>query len=131
VERLLRQTDRRNVLFLLLEDIQADPRAQYLRALQFLDLRDDGRVHFPVLNGAKEARSRLMREGVIYLAALKQSLGITRRFGIRPALEKWNTREAPRQPTGEATKRELRNCFAEDVLKLGSLLDRDLGHWLA
>jgi hypothetical protein len=131
VERLLRQTHRERVLFLLLEDIYRDPRTQHLRVLQFLDVPDDGRVHFPVLNRGKETRSRLVKEAVIDLSELRLALGIRRRFGIRPTLEKWNTREAARKAIGEETKRELRNCFAEDILKLGALLNQDLTHWLA
>jgi hypothetical protein len=131
VERLLRQTGRERVLFVLLEDLHIDPRRQYLRILEFLDLPDDGRVHFPVLNRGKETRSRLVKEGVIHLSRLRFAIGITQRFGIRPTLEKWNTREAPRKPIREETKRDLRNCFAEDILKLGALLNKDLTHWLA
>jgi hypothetical protein len=131
VERLLRQTGRERVLFVLLEDVQADPRTEYLRVLQFLDLPDDRRRDFPVLHRAKETKSRVVKEGVIYLARLKWSLGIRRRFRIRPTLERWNTREAPRKAIGEDTKRELRHCFAADVLKLGALLNRDLTPWLA
>jgi hypothetical protein len=83
------------------------------------------------LNRGKETRSRLVKEAVIYLSELRLALGIRRRFGIRPTLEKWNTREAARNAIGEETKRELRNCFAEDILKLGALLNQDLTHWLA
>jgi len=61
---------------------------------------------------------------------LKGSLGIKHRFGIRPILERWNTREAPRQAIADETKRELRNCFVNDIEKLGALINRDLGHWL-
>jgi hypothetical protein len=131
VERLLQQTGRERVLFLFLEDLHADPRKQHRRVLQFLDLPDDGRVHFPVLNRAKETRSRLLKEGVTYLSELRWSLGMRRHFGIRPTLEKWNTREVSRKALEEETKRKLRNCFAEDILKLGVLLNRDLTHWLA
>jgi len=72
-----------------------------------------------------------VKEGVIYLSELRLSLGITRRFGIRPRLEKWHTRHVPRIAIREETKRDLRNCFAEDIQNLGALLNRDLTHWLA
>ena len=131
VERLLQQTGRDRVLFLLLEDIRADPRAEHLRVLRFLDLPDDGRVQFPVLNKAKETRSALVKRSVNYLSDLRMSLGITMRLGIRPTLETWNARETPWKPVGDAMKQDLRDCFAEDILKLGALVRRDLAHWLA
>jgi len=131
VARLLLQTGRENVLFLFLEDMQRDPRAAHLQALQFLDLPDDGRVDFPVMHKAKNTRSRLVKEGVLYLAKLKWSLGIRRRLGIRPIVERWNMREAPRPPLAEKTRLELRNCFADDIAKLSTSLNRNLSHWLA
>jgi len=30
----------------------------------------------------------------------------------------------------EETKRELRNCFVNDIEKLGAVINRDLSHWL-
>lgn len=131
VQRLLQQTIRERVLFVLLEDMRADPRTQYLRVLQFLDLPDDGRAHFPILNKAKETRSALVKRSVAYLSALRLSLGLRMRIGIRPTLEKWNARETPWKPVSDSTKQDLRDSFAEDVLKLGTLIRRDLTYWSA
>ncbi len=131
VERLLRQFPRQRILFVLLDDLRADAGAQYLRVLRFLDLPDDGRVDFPVLNRSKEPRSRLVKEGVRYLSGAIRSMGITRRFGVRTALERWNTREVPRRETTHELMQEIRSGFADDIQKLGGLIDRDLSHWSA
>jgi hypothetical protein len=129
VERLLQQLPRHCIRFVLLDDLRADAGAQYLRVLRFLDLPDDGRREFPVLNRSKEPRSRIVKEGVRCLSTAIRSMGITRRFGVRTALEQWNTRAAPRREPAQALMQEIRNEFAEDIQKLGGLIDRDLSHW--
>jgi hypothetical protein len=44
------------VLAIVLDDISADPRGEYLRVLRFLGLKDDGRLDFPIYNKAKKIR---------------------------------------------------------------------------
>lgn len=129
VERLLRQFPRQRVLFVMLDDLRADAGAQYLRVRRFLDLPDDGRVEFPVLNRSKEPRSRLVKEGVRRLSGAIRSMGITRRFGVRGALERWNTREVPLKGISQDLMQEIKGSFQEDIEKLGGLIGRDLSHW--
>lgn len=129
VERLLRQFPRQRVLFVMLDDLRADAGAQYLRVRRFLDLPDDGRVEFPVLNRSKEPRSRLVKEAVRNLSGAIRSMGITRRFGVRGALERWNTREVPLKGIAQDLMQEITGGFKEDVEKLGRLIGRDLSHW--
>lgn len=131
VERLLRELPRHRVLFVFLEDVSRDPREQYLRVLRFLGVPDDGRRDFPALNRRKDTKSRLLKETVIRLSERKQALGLRHPIGVRSTLERWNTCRARHQELSAETRRELRDSFADDVLRLGALLRRDLTAWLA
>lgn len=131
VARLLRHVDREKALFVLLDDLQADPAREYRRVLAFLELPDDGRAAFPVLNRAKHARSRMVKRGVEFLSELRCALGVTGRLGIRPVLDRLNTRPVTPAPLTNDMKNSLRTCFASDVGLLGSSIGRDLSHWMA
>jgi len=52
LERLYKIVSSDRVLTAILDDIRADPRHEYLRVLQFLEVPDDGRLDFPVHNPA-------------------------------------------------------------------------------
>ena len=52
LERLLTVVPRSQLLVLVLDDIAADPRREYIKALEFLGVPDDGRTGFPVYNRA-------------------------------------------------------------------------------
>jgi hypothetical protein len=131
VARLLRQVDRSQVLFVLLDDLQDAPGREYRRVLAFLGVDDDGRASFPVLNRAKDTRSRLVKLGVRFLSELRCAVGVTVRIGIRPVLDRLNTRPVTLAPMTNAVRDDLRACFAADVSLLGALVGRDLSHWTA
>lgn len=131
VARLLRRVDRKQVLFVLLDDLQAEPAREYRRVLAFLQVPDDGRAVFPVLNRAKDTRSPLVKLGVRFLSELRCAAGVTVRIGIRPVLDRLNTRPVTLAPLTNDVRNQLRTCFAADVRLLGSLIERDLSHWMA
>src|SRR5262245_16101641 len=57
VERLLHTVDSQRVHFVLLDDVEAAPRAAWLGILAFLGVADDGRTEFPVLNSRRAPRT--------------------------------------------------------------------------
>jgi hypothetical protein len=48
--RVYEHVDRKRVCVVMLDDLKADARREYLRVLGFLGVPDDGRAHFPVHN---------------------------------------------------------------------------------
>jgi hypothetical protein len=56
LEGLLSTVPKDRVLPIAMEDLRLGPRSVYLRALQFLDVPDDGRSDFPIHNTAKHLR---------------------------------------------------------------------------
>jgi hypothetical protein len=126
--------DRLKIVFL--EDLKANPRDVYAETLSFLDLPEDGRREFPVLNRRKAARSRLLNR--IYFAN-RGPLGAVvkrgRRCGKRlaPLRAMWSRlqyKPRPTAPLPAGLHEELRNAFQEDVGLLAELTERDLNHWL-
>ena len=134
LERLLDQVDRDHVLVLVLDDIRKDPRKEYLQALEFLNLPDDGRQEFTVYNPAKTFRSQTLRKGIRKAAEkamwLKQTLHLPWGFGLFGRLKQANTVIRPRPPLEDWVRQELIAYFKEDVLRLGRLLERDFSNWL-
>ena len=131
LQRLFAAVPRDRVLTILLDDLIADPRREYVRALHFLGVDDDFRQEFPVYNSARVIRSpRLTR-------ALFLAIRIKERLGIRLNLDLWrrvldrNIVTAPRGALPRAVIDMLRGHFAGEVALLGHLLGRDLQHWLA
>jgi len=128
LERLFRIVSPAQVLVLLLDDLKRDPRAAYLRILEFLGVPDDGRTEFTPKNvGAKYYLSiptmlrRFMYKSV---RALK--------IGNNP-LAKAVSRILISRSTESLdpyARRLLLEFYKDDILKLGDLINRDLRHWI-
>lgn len=129
LERLFGVVPRDRVHVILLDDLRVNPRKEYLRVLRFLDLEDDGRMHFPVRNAAK-GRSRLLRFSFHVAGKVKKSLGIKRSFGVMENAARLINRRNIRAPLPEEMRGVLRDYFRDDVLLLSDLLERDLSSWL-
>jgi len=137
LERLFRVVPRERVLVLVLDDVKENPRREYERVLNFLEVPDDGRMTFPVKNPAKELKWPFVQKGVRLVgewwAALKRSVGIPRhvgRTGVLKTITRFNVRYRPRNPMSEELRQQLSNYFKQDVEKLSNLIGRDLTYWL-
>ncbi|HDM78515.1 MAG TPA: sulfotransferase [Deltaproteobacteria bacterium] len=137
LERLFKIVSRERVLVLILDDIKENPRREYLKVLDFLEVPDDGRTIFPVKNPAKELRWPFVQKGVRLVGewwvALKRLVGIPRhvgRTGILKTITRFNVRHRPRNPMSEDLRQQLSNYFRQDVEKLSNLIGRDLTYWL-
>lgn len=133
VERLLATVDRDRVLFLLLDDVAADPRREYLRVLTHLGVEDDGRTEFPVLNAAHVRRSMLLRRAVLFVGrastGLKRRVGFFGGTGLLNAIDRANKRTVPLEALPQGFRAEIAAYYRDDVALLGSLIGRDLSHW--
>jgi hypothetical protein len=126
--RLYHVADRDRVCAVLLDDLNSEPRGEYLRILSFLGVPDDGRTSFPVMNaqaGRSSGSMQLLRRNLSYL---KQRLGIAhlsrtrwaRDVAVVPAPQ-------PLQSRPDATIRtKLEDAFRREVDLLQRLLTRDL-----
>ena len=129
--RLYDRVPKHRVLPLLLDDLREDPRPRYREVLAFLGVTDDGRSDFPVVNAARPTRWPMLSRWMRRSSQLRSALGIHGDWGIVAALRRLNSHDAPRPPVSPQMQQTLRAYFADDVTRLGALLDRDLSHWLA
>ena len=131
VERLLNVVPKERVLVVILDDMKADPRSQYLRVLDFLGVPDDGRTEFPVHNPAKERRWPGLGRAVQMFLTARRRLGLPGfNTGLLSKLDKLNTRYRPRPPLSPNMRRAMADYFRDDVRLLGQMIERDLSHWL-
>jgi hypothetical protein len=132
VERFLGWVPRTSVHFVVLDDVAQDTRQEYLKALQFLGVADDGRMAFPVLNRAKRERLPFINRSFKTIHDIRRKLGITRKLnlGIQKRIEAYNRVERTRPPMLPQLRCELQHYFYEDVVRLGKLLGRDLSGWV-
>lgn len=131
VERLLQTVDVKSVLFIVMDDLAADPLHEYKRTLEFLGVSDDGRGSVEAVNIRKISRSTVLRRFTIGLYLLKRWLGmIDISMGILNAIDKINMQRNKAPALRPELKQELVEVFRSDVDKLSGILGRDLSHWL-
>lgn len=125
--------DRR--LVLVLDDIKENPRREYQRALDFLEVPSDNRQHFPVYNPAREWRSqslgkiiRDMARGVTWAKHIAHILP-KRSLGIIDTFMQISSRQHSRPPLSAELRAELREFYARDIQQMEDLLDRRFPSW--
>jgi hypothetical protein len=145
VERLIRQAGREQVLVIVLDDMTRDTVAGYRTVLGFLGLEDDGRRTFPRRHQSQGFRYRWLQRLLFnppgnaanlvmaYEAArAKEKRGKKKSWlrRLRKRLVTWNVVPRSPAPLAPEFRAELEEVFREDVARLGTLIGRDLSHWL-
>lgn len=131
LERLLADVPLDLVLVVVLDDLSNNPRREYLRVLQFLGVRDDGRIEFPVHNKARIPRWPRLSHPLNIMLHIRRKLGIEAGPKVWRYIARLNNVETPRAPLSPETTAMLRKYFSHDVELLGRLLGNDLSYWLA
>lgn len=147
VQNFLRVIGRERCLLILFDDLVANPRREYLRALQFLDLPDDGKSVFERHADSKDCRmpwlQRLLQRPPQFAMhfvdsddlqnprfAETASPWLQKVIDIRSRLIDWNEIPAERPVIDPAIIQEMRAMYEEDLSLLSVLLHRDLSGWL-
>jgi len=135
LERLYSWISPERVLVQVLDDIKRDPRREYLRALEFLGVPDNGRQQFPIHNPAQEWKwrwagsiVRRMAKATGYAKHIARILP-KRSFGVMRVFQRAAAQQRPRSPLPPDLRAELEGFFQKDVRKLEELLDRDFSGW--
>lgn len=132
LQQLFNTVSPEQVLVLNIEHIKRDARTEYLRVLQFLELEDDQRGLFPVVNSAKAHLYPRLWHCVRRMNQTLRAAGIPRlRIGVTRFLYYQARQERPRPTMSPAMRRRLREYFAEDIVLLEKLTGWDLAHWKA
>ncbi|MDZ7847231.1 MAG: sulfotransferase [Owenweeksia sp.] len=126
------------VLVLLNEDLKNDPQGTFKRIFNFLEvdstyqvtdvkqLNKSGKPKSQVLHYGLNGKGMISKIGKPLLRLLVPQAD--KRAAVRVAIKNWNLKDI--KSSNEEEER-LRQYFAEDVLKTGDLIQRDLGHWIS
>lgn len=131
LQKLYSTVSSERVLTIFLDDVAAGPRGEYLRALDFLRVADDGRQAFPVLNKARTSRWPRLTRAAFVAAQIKRRLGMELGLNLWERLAVINRFEESRPMLDPETVAVLGAFFAPDIERLGALLGRDLCGWLS
>lgn len=125
LKRLNEYVDKTRILVVFLEELALDPRAEYLRILNFLGLDDDGRSYFPTVNpyGARRwpAAHRLIRP----LVSLKNALGLGYMTRFNVAYNRLNSKRRAKPALSADFALELRQLFNSEVDELSAFTGKD------
>jgi hypothetical protein len=128
--RLVELVGRERVLILTLDDIKADPGAEWVRLQQFLGVREDGREQFYSVNERKSIRSHFTYRLLIRVAAMKRQVLGERSLGVARLVNRFNVSPAgPGSTMSPAFREELRAYFDEEIALLSELTGKDLSNW--
>jgi hypothetical protein len=129
--RLKKTVPEENLLVIFFDDFKESPRSVWLEIERFLNIADDMRNDFPVVNSAKERKSMLMKRINDSYARVRQFLGIGNLgTGVLSAIGRWNIRERKRPQLPSGVKDILIKEFEKDIRKLEEISGRDLSGWL-
>ena len=149
VERLFKAVGRERCLVVLFDDLSEDPAGQYRRMMDFLGLEPSDDIDFKPKRASYAVKfgwlQRLLKRppqavrefmaGQHYRQREKSldeddNVAIEKIFSIRKRLLRWNRKPLSARSVPLAVQRDIRHHLREEVEKLGSLIDRDLSHWL-
>jgi hypothetical protein len=147
VQNFLRVIGRERCLVIVFDDLVADARREYLRALDFLDLPDDGKTLFERHADSMDCRvgwlQRLLQRPprvAMHLVdaddlqnprfAETASPWLQKIIEVRSRIVDWNEVPAKRPVVEHVTIEEMQAMYAGDVSLLSEVLGRDLTHWL-
>jgi len=128
-------------MVVLFDDLKLDSHSIYKKVLTFIDVEDDGRKDFPVVNESFQWRFQKFSNFVINPPYFIQSFGNYilkylgfERIGLFLMLyhinNKLNRKKNSKKITSQRLKNIFRDAFSDDIELLGHLLNRDLKRWL-
>ena len=142
VEKLFEIAGRKNCKVIVFDDFIRDTLSAYRDLLEFINVDYDGQTRFPRVEVSKFYRNRwlhlLLKRPPTRV--IKYTLNIEQRARqqgkkkpLLKRMRKWlikkNTVVRKRTPLELQTREMLGHVFADDIKKLGILLQRDLSHW--
>lgn len=130
LDRLWERVGKDRVLVVLLDDLHKQPDRVYRRVLEFLDVDDDGRSEFPVVNPRKSQRSVSLHSALARLSSVRKRIALERNFGVLEFMVRVNTQRARKRDVSPAIKETLVECFRPEIRKVEDMLERDLSDWL-
>lgn len=134
LERYFDVFGRDRVHVMLYDDLRRDGEAEVRRALEFLGVDPSLAAAPPTANESRRVRSPLVQRLIFAPKLLLPLAPFLRRFplvrGLRAKLLEMNSQAKPRPPMDHDLRRRLTEEMAPQIIRLGTLIDRDLSSWL-
>jgi len=133
VERLLSIYPKEQVHFIFLESFNENPQKEYQKVLNFLNIADDGKMDFPIVNQNKT--HKIKKLGSLNRTNFAKNVrSIKNRFGFKNValmanVNRWNVIEEKRKPLRAEFRADLVENFNPQVEILEKILEKDLSHW--
>lgn len=135
--RYLQHFDKDKILFLVFEELIAEPTRELNRIFKFLDVDtptdlDPSKYH---TNESAKRRSKKLHKFAFKFSqwliehGFSKTLEWLRALGAHKLLNKINAAPVQRETMKEETREKLNAAFREDILNLEKLFDVDLGRW--
>ena len=129
VDALLHVVNRKDVCFVLLEDLQDRPESELERVCRFLGVRPVTLGDFNRKNEGYLPRSIFLSQLARGLMRFRQALGLTSGFGVGARLREIN-RSYDRNKAPHKFKKMLHEHFRSDIELLAQRSGLDIAHWL-
>jgi len=137
LERLYKTFPQNQILILTFEEFIKNTKATYEKVLKFLDLPDDGRSNFPIINPNKGIKSntlnKLLHKPPKWAITVMNKLSGSRLHDslikLHGVIKRSNTSHTSRQPLDSKFRNELINNFRLQVEKTESITGLDLNSW--
>ncbi len=123
------------VCIILYDDLK-QPQKVYDRILEFLGVDSEFKPSFSVMNPYKRPRSYLLSKVIAAAPStlvgklLRKTVSPKMRHIIATKLLYWNSHYADKPPLELDLRKQLAECFQDDIVQLSKIINRDLSTWL-
>lgn len=133
VKRYLDVFGRGRVHIILFDDFKQHTQLAYYNLLQFIEVNQDFKPDFEVLNSNKNIKSYKLHLLILVLKRIRSLLypiiSPEKSFRLINLIKRNNTSYQKRPSLDVNLRRKLQRQFIPEVEKLSELLDRDLSNW--
>jgi hypothetical protein len=136
LERVYRYFPPEQVTIILFEDLVTDTAVVYQQVLSFLDLPDDCRQEFPVVNFNRSWKWEWLGQLLVkppdflrWPVRLYKKVFNLPEVSLKEKLIQRNSSPVKREVLSADFRAELTAEFSEDIDRLAQIIGRDLSHW--
>lgn len=129
VDRYFKTFPADQVRVIIFEEFRRDPAGAYAETLRFLGVRSDFHPQFEVVNASASRRSQRLRQLMLSPTLVKFGRAVIParvRPRVGPIVDALTSKETPRPPLDPAIRARLQAELRPDVLRLNSLLGRQV-----
>jgi len=136
LERVYEYFPQSQVKVILFDDFKNDTKKVYDDVLSFLNVPNDQRMEFPIINENTVSKSYFIKNLIVHQPKfivfiknyIKKILGKDQ-LNIASFFNGLNTNKTKRRPLEDNTKKEIHDTYRSDIDKLSILINRNLDKW--